>query len=49
MFRTNVRRKETPMLAVFTLAVAYGGWRAARALIETLRRLPRSNDDMVFF
>jgi hypothetical protein len=37
------------MLTLLTLAVLYGGWRGTRALIETLRRLPRSNEDMVFF
>ena len=37
------------MLALLTVAALYGGWRAWRAASETLRRLPRSNDDMVFF
>ena len=37
------------MLMLLLLAAAYGGWRAARAAIESLRDLPRSNDDMVFF
>lgn len=37
------------MLALLSLIALYGGWRAARALLETLRRLPRSNDDLIFF
>ena len=30
-------------------AVAYGGWRARRALLAPLRALPRRNEDMVLF
>ena len=37
------------MLALLTLLTAYGGWRAVRAALELLRRLPRSNNDFVFF
>jgi len=37
------------MLALFSIAALYGGWRVARAAYEALRRLPRSNDDLVFF
>jgi hypothetical protein len=37
------------MLALLILTAAYGGWRAVRAGLRTLRELPRSNDDMVFF
>ena len=37
------------MLALLSLAALYGGWRATRAVIEQLRRLPRSNNDFVFF
>jgi hypothetical protein len=37
------------MLTLLSLAALYGGWRAASALLDILRRLPRSNDDMVFF
>lgn len=37
------------MLMILALAAVYGGWRAARAAIESLRDLPHSNDDMVFF
>jgi hypothetical protein len=40
------------MLAVLSLAALYGGWRvarSARSALAALRRLPRCNDDMVFF
>lgn len=37
------------MLALLTLAAAYGGWRLVRAALRTLRALPRCNDDMIFF
>jgi hypothetical protein len=37
------------MLSVLALAALYGGWRAVRALLATLRYLPHDNDDMVFF
>ena len=37
------------MLILLTLAAAYGGWRVGRAALDSLRGLPRSNDDMVFF
>ena len=37
------------MLIVFILAAAYGAWRISSAALASLRDLPRSNDDMVFF
>jgi hypothetical protein len=37
------------MLALLSLAALVGGWRLAGAVLEQLRRLPRSNDDLVFF
>ena len=37
------------MLALLTFVAAYGGWRALRAVVEQLRRLPRSNNDFIFF
>jgi hypothetical protein len=37
------------MLSLLILAVLYGGWRLTGTALETLRRLPRSNADMVFF
>ena len=42
-------KKGSNMLALFSLIALYGGWRATRALLDTLRRLPRSNDDLIFF
>jgi hypothetical protein len=49
MFRTIVRRKERIMIALLSIVALYGGCRATRAVLDTLRRLPRSNDDLVFF
>lgn len=37
------------MLIVLTLAAGYGAWRIAAAAVQAVRRLPRSNDDLVFF
>ena len=37
------------MFTLLILAAAYGGWRVLRAAFESLRELPRSNDDMIFF
>lgn len=37
------------MLTILLIAAAYGGWRAVRAAIESLRGLPRSNEDMIFY
>lgn len=37
------------MLALLTLAAVCGGWRLAGAALQALRRLPRSNDDLIFF
>ena len=48
-FRTDVRRKESTVFTLLILAAAYGGWRVVRAALESLRSLPRSNDDMIFF
>ena len=42
-------RKPLPIIALLSLAALVGGWRAGRAALEALRRLPRSNDDLVFF
>lgn len=49
MFRTIVRRKDSTMLALLSIAALYGAWRLGRATYDSLRRLPRSNDDLVFF
>jgi hypothetical protein len=37
------------MLALLSLVALYGGWRATRAIVEQLRRLPRANDDFIFY
>jgi hypothetical protein len=37
------------MLAVLSLAAAYGAWRIVQSAIEAVRKLPRSNDDLIFF
>lgn len=37
------------MLVVLSLLALYGGWRAVRAALNSLRSLPRSNDDWIFY
>jgi hypothetical protein len=37
------------MLIVLAVATVYGGWRVVRAALASLRQLPRSNDDLVFW
>lgn len=37
------------MLVLLILALLWSGWRVADAAVSSLRSLPRSNDDMVFF
>jgi hypothetical protein len=37
------------MAILITLTLLWGGWRLAGAAIESLRDIPRSNDDMIFF
>jgi hypothetical protein len=37
------------MLILLALAAGYGAWRATRAAFDSLRDLPRRNDDMVFW
>ena len=49
IFRTIVRRKEPAMFTILVIAAAYGGWRAVRAALESLRGLPRNNEDMIFY
>ncbi len=48
-FRTIVRRKEITMFTFLMIAGVYGAYRVARAAIESLRHLPRSNEDMIFY
>ena len=37
------------MLVPLTLVLLWGVWRLGAAAVRSLRDLPRSNDDMVFF
>jgi hypothetical protein len=37
------------MLMLLTLAAAYGAWRVVLAAADSLRNLPRRNEDMVFW
>jgi len=37
------------MFTVLLIAAVYGGWRVVRAAVESLRALPRSNEDMIFY
>ena len=37
------------MLALFSIAALYGGWRVTRAALDAVRQLPRSNDELVYF
>jgi hypothetical protein len=37
------------MLSLLILLALFGGWRAGRSVRSTLRRLPRRNDEFVFF
>lgn len=37
------------MIAILSLATLYAGWRVASAALDAVRRLPRSNDDLIFF
>ena len=37
------------MLSILVLAGLYAAWRVTRAALESLRGLPRSNEDMIFY
>ncbi|AEG91157.1 Hypothetical protein Rta_00960 [Ramlibacter tataouinensis TTB310] len=37
------------MLTLLSIAAVYGVWRATRAVLASLRDLPRCNEDMVYF
>ena len=37
------------MLTLLALAAAYAAWRLTRGAVESLRHLPRRNEDMVLF
>ena len=49
IFRTTVRRKDDSMITVLIAAALYVAWRVGQSLSDTLRSLPRRNDDMIFF
>ncbi len=37
------------MFTLFILAAAWAGWRVGAAALGSLRSLPRSNQDMIFY
>ena len=37
------------MITLLVLAALYGGYRSVRAALESLRGLPQSNEDMIFY
>jgi hypothetical protein len=37
------------MFTLLILVATYGAWRATRAALESLRGLPRDNNDMIFY
>jgi hypothetical protein len=37
------------MFSLLVLAALYGGYRATCAALESLRALPRCNEDMIFY
>jgi hypothetical protein len=37
------------MLTLLALAAAYGAFRGLRATWQSLRQLPRDNDDLIFY
>jgi hypothetical protein len=37
------------MFTLLLIAAAYGAWRAVNAGLESLRGLPRNNEDMIFY
>ena len=37
------------MFVLLVLVAGYGSWRLGRAAVASLRCLPRSNEDMVFY
>ena len=37
------------MITLLVLAALYGGYRVVRAAFESLRSLPQSNEDMIFY
>ena len=50
VFRTIVRRKENAMLFFLLLAIAVvAAARAAQSALASLRSLPRSNEDWIWY
>ena len=37
------------MFTLLILAALYGGYRAVRAALESLRAVPQRNEDMIFY
>jgi hypothetical protein len=37
------------MIALLSMLALYSGWHVGRAAYDAVRRLPRHNDDLVFF
>ena len=37
------------MFTLLIFAALYGAWRAGRSALDSLRGLPRSNDDWIYF
>lgn len=48
-FAQSCEERSPEMFTLLILAACYGGWRVTRAALESLRYLPRTNDDMIFF
>ena len=42
-------KKDLPMLILLALAAAWAGFAAGRAAWNSIRALPRDNEDMVFY
>ena len=49
MFRTTVRRKGNAMLFLLLTIAALAATRAAQSALASLRSLPRSNEDWIWY
>jgi hypothetical protein len=49
IFRTIVRERIPSMITVLFAAALYAGWRITQSLADTVRSLPRRNEDMIFY
>ena len=47
--RQLIRNPGVAAAAILTLALGWGAYELVRAAIESVRALPRRNDDMVFW